>query len=328
MANKMYCVYKHVSPSNKVYIGITCQNPDRRWRKGDGYKHNQYFSRAIERYGWDNFLHEVIEDNLTLEDAYEKEKYYIALYKSNDSLYGYNLTKGGDGVQGIEFSEEAIKRMSDNVKGENNPFFGKHHTDETKERISQTIKEMYAQYPTRNPNYGNTWSDEQKERASNYFTGQVISKETRHKMSLSHKNKTQQKYTEERVRKNKESQPNSKRIKCIELDMEFSSMNDCARYFKTKVGCISSAANNNRKYKGYTLVILNQDVDVNKTDRKVIQLNLDNQFIKEYNNAKEASYELDISFKGIVNTLNKNQKTSGGYIWVFSDEYYYQGGNR
>ena len=110
--------------------------------------------------------------------------------------------------------------------------------------------------------------------------------------------------------------------------MEFSSMNDCARYFKTKVGCISSAINNNRKYKGYTLVILNQDVDVNKTDRKVIQLNLDNQFIKEYNNAKEASYELDISFKGIVNTLNKNQKTSGGYIWVFSDEYYYQGGNR
>lgn len=33
-----YCVYKHTSPSGKVYIGITNQKPTRRWREGEGYR--------------------------------------------------------------------------------------------------------------------------------------------------------------------------------------------------------------------------------------------------------------------------------------------------
>ena len=41
--NKYVC-YMHISPSNKKYIGITCQETDRRWQKGKGYKNNQYFS--------------------------------------------------------------------------------------------------------------------------------------------------------------------------------------------------------------------------------------------------------------------------------------------
>lgn len=47
---KKYCVYKHVSPSNKVYIGITSKNPLRRWENGNGYKNNKYFYRAILKY--------------------------------------------------------------------------------------------------------------------------------------------------------------------------------------------------------------------------------------------------------------------------------------
>lgn len=29
MACKTYCVYKHVLPNNKIYIGITKQNPQK-----------------------------------------------------------------------------------------------------------------------------------------------------------------------------------------------------------------------------------------------------------------------------------------------------------
>lgn len=29
-ADRKYVVYKHTSPSNKVYIGITCQNPPKK----------------------------------------------------------------------------------------------------------------------------------------------------------------------------------------------------------------------------------------------------------------------------------------------------------
>ena len=42
-----YIVYKHTTPNNKMYIGITMQNVNRRWRNGDGYKDSIFFYRAI-----------------------------------------------------------------------------------------------------------------------------------------------------------------------------------------------------------------------------------------------------------------------------------------
>ena len=38
-----FCVYKHTCPNGKVYIGITCQNPIKRWKGGSGYKNNKHF---------------------------------------------------------------------------------------------------------------------------------------------------------------------------------------------------------------------------------------------------------------------------------------------
>lgn len=37
----MYTVYKHTTPSGKVYIGITKQKPWQRWNNGNGYKNNE-----------------------------------------------------------------------------------------------------------------------------------------------------------------------------------------------------------------------------------------------------------------------------------------------
>lgn len=31
-----YTIYKHISPSNKAYIGITSQQPNKRWQNGYG----------------------------------------------------------------------------------------------------------------------------------------------------------------------------------------------------------------------------------------------------------------------------------------------------
>ena len=92
---KLWCVYKHTSPSGKVYIGITCQNPKYRWANGNGYK-GQGFYYAIQKYGWENFKHEILEENLTEEEACEKEKVYIKLYNSRNKNYGYNRTNGGE----------------------------------------------------------------------------------------------------------------------------------------------------------------------------------------------------------------------------------------
>ena len=96
----MYTVYKHTAPNGKVYIGITKINPLRRWRNGYGYKGQEYFYRAILKYGWDNFKHEILYTGLTKEQAQAKEIELIELYKATDSDYGYNIHKGGNAPNG------------------------------------------------------------------------------------------------------------------------------------------------------------------------------------------------------------------------------------
>lgn len=94
--NKDFKVYMHKSPSGKRYIGITCQRPVRRWgSNGYGYIDNIYFWRAIQKYGWDNFQHEILFDGLTKDEAEQKEIELIAFYNSTDPNKGYNITSGG-----------------------------------------------------------------------------------------------------------------------------------------------------------------------------------------------------------------------------------------
>ena len=78
--NNKFIVYKHVSPSGKIYIGITSQNPHKRWKKGEGYK-TQPFYGAVTKYGWDNISHEILFTNLTEDEAVQKESDLIKLYK-------------------------------------------------------------------------------------------------------------------------------------------------------------------------------------------------------------------------------------------------------
>ena len=95
MQNKAYYVYKHTSPCGKVYIGITSyKKPSDRWRNGNGYS-EQYFFRAIKKYGWENFTHEVLFSGLSKEQAEQKEIELISKYKSNQREYGYNIENGG-----------------------------------------------------------------------------------------------------------------------------------------------------------------------------------------------------------------------------------------
>lgn len=96
MDDKLYYVYKHITPNNKIYIGITKQNPSTRWGNGHHYKHSRYFYNAILKYGWDNIKHEILDSNLTLDQANDLEKKYIELYKTNNPNFGYNLQKGGE----------------------------------------------------------------------------------------------------------------------------------------------------------------------------------------------------------------------------------------
>ena len=123
--DKKWCVYLHTSPSSKYYVGITSQKPNNRWRNGNGYKQSPYFYNAIKKYGWDNIKHEIIANGLTEDEAKNYEKDMIAKLKSDNSKYGYNITAGGEGTVGVSHY------------GEENSFYGKHHSDETKDLLSE-----------------------------------------------------------------------------------------------------------------------------------------------------------------------------------------------
>ncbi|MHC1785443.1 MAG: GIY-YIG nuclease family protein [Christensenellales bacterium] len=109
-----WTVYEHVNKTNgKRYIGITCKNPEQRWNNGNGYRCSRYFFNAINKYGWDGFYHNILERELSEFQAKQREVELIAFHNSTDSVYGYNLTYGG---QGNVPTKETRSRMSESQK--------------------------------------------------------------------------------------------------------------------------------------------------------------------------------------------------------------------
>ena len=89
-----YCVYVHIVPNGKMYIGITGQKAIYRWDNGNGYKKSPLFTIAIKAYGWDNIKHIVLIEGITKELAKECEIALISKYRTNCLDYGYNLALG------------------------------------------------------------------------------------------------------------------------------------------------------------------------------------------------------------------------------------------
>ena len=136
---RTYKVYKHTLPkevsgkeNDMVYIGITCKkNVKQRWLRGRGYDWNLHFSNTIKKYGWDNLLHEVLFDNLTKEEAEQKEIELIAYYDSTNPKMGYNLSLGGSSFG--KHSERTKQLISQKNKG-------KERSEEFKKRLSEAHK--------------------------------------------------------------------------------------------------------------------------------------------------------------------------------------------
>ena len=107
MANRIWVIYKHTNKINgKSYIGQTCTPTKVRWKSGYGYRKScQLFANAIEKYGWENFEHEIIEDEIkSVEEANEREKYWIAYYHTfirDPECNGYNMTPGGGAADNV-----------------------------------------------------------------------------------------------------------------------------------------------------------------------------------------------------------------------------------
>lgn len=126
----MAYLYRHIrlDKNEPFYIGIGSNKA----RCYTNKTRNNYWHNIINK---SEYRVDIIFDNLSLEEAKEKEKEFIALYgkKSNGGTL-VNLTDGGDGCWGYKATEkqiqERIKRMT-----ENNHFKGKKHSPETLEKM-------------------------------------------------------------------------------------------------------------------------------------------------------------------------------------------------
>ena len=190
-----YKLYLHTAPNGKRYYGITKQDPKRRWLNGAGYKNNQYFYRAIEKYGWDNIEHIILFDDLTESEAKELEQYFIQWYQTANREYGYNISLGGEGGnhseetkqklskinKGKSLSEEHKQKMSEAHKGINNPMHGRTGTNcpisksvicITTNKIFSTIKEGAEYYKISNSHIGQCCKGKRK--SAGKYNGQKL----------------------------------------------------------------------------------------------------------------------------------------------------------
>ena len=164
-----YTVYKHTSPSGKVYIGITCQNPTKRWgHDGAGYKHSSHFTAAIQKYGWEAFKHDILAEGLTKEAAEQIEVDLIEAHHSTDPRFGYNTDKGGS--------------------------LGAKHSAETKRKIGDA-------------NRGRVWTQESRQKISAYRRTHPISAETARRIGDANRGRTHRPESVERIRASQEKRP-------------------------------------------------------------------------------------------------------------------------
>ena len=196
-------VYMHINKiNNKKYIGVTSLELHRRWGyNGEGYLHKNkdgeytqpLMARAILKYGWDGFDHEVIAEGLTEEEANKLEKSLIDEYKTNDPNFGYNIREGG-GASG-HLSDETKKKLSKSLTGkfvgDKNPMYGrsgplspawgKKHTKEELQAMSERMK------GEKNPMYGKKYTEEERQRIGEISKGKPRSEETKQKISQKNK---------------------------------------------------------------------------------------------------------------------------------------------
>lgn len=175
-----YCVYKHVSPSGKVYIGITKQTPNGRWKNGFGYESSPHFWNAIQKYGWINFEHIILAKGLAKEKACEEEQRLIAEFEATNREFGYNQKLGGE--LGSKCTEEVRNKISKKLKEfyANNSsaraeiarrVTGFHHSEESKAKMSQSKKgRTFSQTPEWKRHIGEANKARMREDAQYYMS--------------------------------------------------------------------------------------------------------------------------------------------------------------
>lgn len=186
-----FFVYIHTCPNHKRYVGITIKKPELRWCNGRGYRKNIHFTNAINKYGWDNIEHEVFETK-SVELMSYWERILIYHYNTMDTQYGYNKTGGGENIDGLCLSDDTKKKISTSKKGTTPWNKGKHSSEETRHKISESLKGNQRAL-------GHRLSCESKKKVSESLKGREQSEETKQKRAAKHRGRKRSEETKKKM---------------------------------------------------------------------------------------------------------------------------------
>jgi hypothetical protein len=275
----MAYVYKHIrTDTNEVfYIGIGTRN-DRIYSK---YGRNRHWHRIVKKYG---FITEIIENDLTWEDACEREKYWIKYYGRRDLNEGtlVNMTDGGEGLNNFTHTEESKEKMSKSKSGERHHNYGKSLKDFIKTKISNSHK-------------GKTFSLSTREKMSKSKQGRKVSDETKKKMSEAHKGRAQSDTTKNKISKKLIGVPKSEIAKKNMSEAQKKNMSDERRELLRAVHSHQC--------------------------KIVLQFDLNDNFIKKWDSINQANKYTNIRCNHISNCCKNKYgyKSAGGYKWKFEN---------
>lgn len=141
MNENKYYVYEWIrlDTNEPFYVGKGCGN---RWK--ELLNRNNWFLRIVNKIPC---VVNILHDNLKEQIAYDLEVWYIREYRD---IIGYNMCNISDGGEGS------------GLCGEANGFYGKHHSEETKQKIGEKSKERNQ--GELNPFYGKHHSEETKQK--------------------------------------------------------------------------------------------------------------------------------------------------------------------
>ena len=238
MDKEQYTVYEHINlKNNKRYIGITKQDPVKRWANGRGYIKNQEFFNDILLYGWkEGFKHNILYQNLTESEAYQKEIELIQKYDLTNPEKGYNKSKGGatgpgDFTKMTEWARNHKKFGQDNARSkrvkciETNDVFGSISEAErwcNTDKVSECCQGK-RQHAGRHPETGEllTWRFVDNTTPVTIICNEPL-KEKKH----------------------------IKKVKCTDTGMIFNSASEAGRYYNIAACNILRVCNHTRKTAG------------------------------------------------------------------------------
>ena len=299
-------VYKYTNKVNgKVYIGRTCQSLEKRaGGRGQGYKRCTLFWRAIQKYGWENFKGEILEEGLSAKEVIVREAFYIEQYDSTNDSKGYNILE----QDYVTCSEEMRGKISSSLKGHKpspetieklrKANTGRKASEETKRKMSESRKGRTLSKETieklRKANTGKKRTDEVKKKLSEiklgkyagekcYWWGKHHSEETKEKLRKANSGRKVREDVKERISRTLKGRPAWNKGKKM-------SSETCKKMSESKKG------------------------EKNCTNKRIKCIETG----EEYYSITYAAECTGIGMKNISYVLNKGPKhTAGGFHWVY-----------